>query len=142
MKLLLAIAPERFRDEELEIPRRTFEEAGGIGVDIASTVAGTCTGGMLGGGAAEATMTFEDANPDDYAGIVIVGGSGSEEHLWGKQTAPGTRQVVLRAGQGRRRHLPCAGRAGTGGHPRRAAGDGIPEPGGCRGDEEGGSELP
>ncbi|NMA10313.1 MAG: DJ-1/PfpI/YhbO family deglycase/protease [Methanomicrobiales archaeon] len=82
MKLLLAIAPERFRDEELEIPRRTFEEAG-IGVDIASTVAGTCTG-ML-GGAAEATMTFDDAKSDDYAGIVIVGGSGSEEHLWGSE---------------------------------------------------------
>lgn len=82
MKLLLAIAPERFRDEELEIPRRTFEEAG-IGTDLASAAAGTCTG-ML-GGTAEATMAFEDADPDDYAGIVVVGGSGSEEHLWGSE---------------------------------------------------------
>ncbi|HOI14082.1 MAG TPA: DJ-1/PfpI/YhbO family deglycase/protease [Methanoculleus sp.] len=82
MKLLLAVAPERFRDEELEVPRRTFEEAG-IGVDIASTIAGTCTG-ML-GGTAEAAMAFDDADPDDYAGIVIVGGSGSEEHLWGSE---------------------------------------------------------
>jgi len=82
MKLLLAVAPERFRDEELEVPRRTFEEVG-IGVDIASTVAGTCTG-ML-GGTAEAAMTFDDADPDDYAGIVVVGGSGSEEHLWGSE---------------------------------------------------------
>ena len=82
MKLLLAIAPERFRDEELEIPKRTFEE-GGIGVDLASTVAGTCTG-ML-GCTAEAAMTFEDVDPDDYAGIVVVGGSGSEEHLWGSE---------------------------------------------------------
>lgn len=80
MKLLLAIAPERFRDEELEVPKRTFEEAG-IGVDIASTTTGTCTG-ML-GGTAEATMTFDDVDPGDYAGIVIVGGAGSEEHLWG-----------------------------------------------------------
>lgn len=80
MKLLLAIAPERFRDEELEVPRRTFEEAG-IDVDIASTIAGTCTG-ML-GATAEATMTFDDADPDGYAGIVIVGGAGSADHLWG-----------------------------------------------------------
>jgi len=36
MNLLFAIAPEQFRDEELEIPRRIFKEAG-IGVDIAST---------------------------------------------------------------------------------------------------------
>jgi protease I len=79
MRLLLAIAPERFRDEELEVPKRAFEEAG-IGVDIASTAAGTCTG-ML-GGTAEATMTFDDVNPDDYDGIVVVGGSGSQEHLW------------------------------------------------------------
>ena len=82
MKLLLAIAPEQFRDEELEIPRRTFEEAG-IGTDLASTAAGTCTG-ML-GGTAEATMAFEDVNDDDYVGIVVVGGSGSEKHLWGSE---------------------------------------------------------
>ncbi|MCK9299078.1 DJ-1/PfpI/YhbO family deglycase/protease [Methanoculleus sp. YWC-01] len=82
MKLLLAVAPERFRDEELEVPRRTFEEAG-IDVDIASTVAGTCTG-ML-GGSVEAAMTFDDVDPDEYAGIVVVGGSGSEEHLWGSE---------------------------------------------------------
>ncbi|MDV2480452.1 DJ-1/PfpI/YhbO family deglycase/protease [Methanoculleus sp. Wushi-C6] len=80
MRLLLAIAPERFRDEELEVPKRAFEEAG-IGVEIVSTTAGTCTG-ML-GGTAEAAMTFDDVDPGEYAGIVVVGGSGSEEHLWG-----------------------------------------------------------
>lgn len=82
MRLLLAIAPERFRDEELEVPKRIFEEAG-IGVDLASTVAGTCTG-ML-GATAEAAMVFGDADPDDYAGIVVVGGSGSQDHLWGNE---------------------------------------------------------
>ncbi|MFA7562628.1 MAG: DJ-1/PfpI/YhbO family deglycase/protease [Methanoculleus sp.] len=79
MKLLFVIAPERFRDEELDIPKRTFEEVG-IGVDLASTVAGTCTG-ML-GGTAEASMALDEADPDDYDGIVVVGGSGSQEHLW------------------------------------------------------------
>ncbi len=80
MKLLFAIAPEQFRDEELEIPKRTLEEAG-IGIDIASTTAGRCTG-ML-GATVEAAMTFDEVDPDDYAGIVVVGGAGSQDHLWG-----------------------------------------------------------
>ncbi|HNT06715.1 DJ-1/PfpI family protein [Methanoculleus sp.] len=82
MKLLLAVAPERFRDEELEVPKRAFEEAG-IGIDIASTVAGTCTG-ML-GARTEAAMTFDEVDPGDYAGIVVVGGAGSADHLWGSR---------------------------------------------------------
>ncbi|NLA30557.1 MAG: hypothetical protein GX880_01880, partial [Methanomicrobiales archaeon] len=82
MNLLFAIAPERFRDEELDIPKRMFEEAG-IGIDIASTAPGTCTG-ML-GAALEASLAFGDVNPDNYAGIVIVGGTGSEDHLWGSE---------------------------------------------------------
>ncbi|MDD2472929.1 MULTISPECIES: DJ-1/PfpI family protein [unclassified Methanoculleus] len=79
MKLLLAIAPERYRDEELNVPRKIFEEAG-ITVDIASTAAGTCKG-ML-GATAKAAMTFDEAEPDDYAGIVVVGGTGSQDYLW------------------------------------------------------------
>ena len=90
MKLLLAIAPERFRDEELVIPKRAFEEAG-IGVDIASTVAGTCTG-ML-GARVEAAMTFDEVDPGDYAGIVVVGGAGSQDHLWGSKRL----QALVRA---------------------------------------------
>jgi protease I len=79
MKLLLAIAPERFRDEELEIPMGVFKESG-IDFDIASTATGTCMG-ML-GVTVEACRTFEEADPDDYAGIVIVGGIGSQDYLW------------------------------------------------------------
>ncbi|NLA99728.1 MAG: DJ-1/PfpI/YhbO family deglycase/protease [Methanomicrobiales archaeon] len=79
MKLLFVIAPEQFRDEELDVPMRTFEEVG-IGVDIASTITGTCTG-ML-GGTAEASMTLDEADSSDYDGIVVVGGSGSQDHLW------------------------------------------------------------
>ena len=45
----------------------------GIGIDIASTVAGTCTG-ML-GARTEAAMTFDEVDPGDYVGIVVVGGA-------------------------------------------------------------------
>ncbi|KUG20629.1 MAG: DJ-1/PfpI family protein [Methanomicrobiaceae archaeon] len=79
MKLLLAIAPERFRDEELEKPSEIFAEAG-IEYDIASTRTGACSG-ML-GCTAEATLTFEEADPDSYDGIVVVGGMGAKEYLW------------------------------------------------------------
>jgi protease I len=80
MKILVAIAPEGFRDEELDEPLAAFRRAG-IGFDIASTKIGTCIG-ML-GGRAQATLTFERAGAGDYAGIVIIGGAGSPAHLWG-----------------------------------------------------------
>ena len=79
MKLLVAIAPERYRDEELDEPCAVFGRAG-IEFDIASTKTGTCTG-ML-GGRAQATLTFDRASAGDYAGIVIIGGAGSPAHLW------------------------------------------------------------
>ena len=79
MKLLVAIAPERYRDEELDEPIAVFQRAG-IGFDIASTKTGTCTG-ML-GGTAQASLTFDRVNPSLYSGIVIIGGGGSAAHLW------------------------------------------------------------
>ncbi len=90
MNLLFAIAPERYRDEELDIPEGVFREAG-VGVDIASTTPGTCTG--MSGGSAEAVMAFDDVDPDDYAGIVVVGGIGSQDHLRGDERL----QALVRA---------------------------------------------
>jgi protease I len=83
MKLLLVIAPENFRDEELEVPRTVFDR-NGIAYDIASTKTGTCSG-ML-GATAEASLVLDDAVADEYAGIVIVGGVGSQDHLWDNET--------------------------------------------------------
>lgn len=80
MKLVCAIAPDKFRDEEVLIPLRLFADAG-IETVIASTHAGTCEG-ML-GAQVEASMAFTSINPDDYDGIVIAGGIGSQDHLWG-----------------------------------------------------------
>jgi protease I len=82
MKLLVAIAPERYRDEELDEPLAVFSRAG-IGFDIASARTGTCTG-ML-GGRAQARLTFDRADASDYAGIVLIGGAGSPAYLWGNK---------------------------------------------------------
>lgn len=79
MKVLLAIAPERFRDEEFAEPAAALDKAG-ISYDIASVRAGPCTG-ML-GAKVYAGAAFEDVNPRNYDGLVIVGGSGSQDFLW------------------------------------------------------------
>jgi len=82
MKILIAIAPEKFRDEELAEPVIALQKAG-ITFDIASTRKGICTG-ML-GARATATLTFEEIDPGQYEGLVIVGGSGAQTHLWGDE---------------------------------------------------------
>jgi protease I len=85
MKVLIAIAPEKFRDEELAAPVAALQKAG-IGFDIASTRRGPCTG-ML-GAKATATLAFEEVDPKHYDGIIIVGGSGSQAHLWDDEILP------------------------------------------------------
>jgi protease I len=80
MKLLVVVAPERFRDEELFEPLSLFQKAG-ILYDIASVRAGPCTG-ML-GGRCDATLDLTRVKGDGYDGIVVIGGAGSPEFLWG-----------------------------------------------------------
>ena len=85
MKILIAVAPEKYRDEELAEPLAAFQKAG-IEFDIASTRRGTCTG-ML-GAKTIATLSFEDIDPKKYDGLVIVGGAGSQTHLWDDEMLP------------------------------------------------------
>jgi deglycase len=80
MKLLVVIAPERFRDEELFEPLSVFQKAR-IAYDVASVRAGACTG-ML-GGRCDATLELAGTKVDGYDGIVVIGGAGSPEFLWG-----------------------------------------------------------
>ena len=82
MKLLVALAPERYRDEELDEPLAVFRQKA-IAWDIASVKKGACTG-ML-GGKAVAALGFSDADPLAYDGLVIIGGAGSVPHLWGNR---------------------------------------------------------
>src|SRR5208337_3441328 len=82
MKILIAIAPEKFRDEELAEPVAALTQAG-IEYEIASTRRGSCVG-ML-GARATATLSFEEVDPKQYEALLIVGGSGSQVHLWGDE---------------------------------------------------------
>jgi len=79
MKVVIVIAPEKYRDEELAEPVAALNSAG-IAFDIASTRPGTCTG-ML-GGKTIAGISFGDIGPKNYNGLIIVGGSGCQTHLW------------------------------------------------------------
>lgn len=79
MKVVLAVAPDKFRDEELAEPVAALKKAG-IAFDIASTRPGTCTG-ML-GAKVSAGIEFGDIKPADYDGLIIIGGSGSQAYLW------------------------------------------------------------
>jgi len=79
MKVLIVIAPEKFRDEEFDIPAAALAKAE-IGYDVASTIRGTCSG-ML-GAKAEAALSLREADPQNYDGILIVGGGGAQSYLW------------------------------------------------------------
>jgi protease I len=78
-RILLVIAPERFRDEELVEPKRALESAGHI-VTVASTRPGVATG-ML-GARVTPDVTLSQARAADADALVIVGGAGSPAHLW------------------------------------------------------------
>ena len=82
MKVLIAIPPEKFRDEELIEPVKVFQEAG-IKFDLASSLAGVVMGSL--GNKAKVNRTFEDVllkGVDDYYALMIVGGQGTQIHLW------------------------------------------------------------
>lgn len=77
-KVLLVIAPQVFRDEELFETREELEKAGFETV-VASTAKGTCTGKL--GGQAEAVISIEEVRPSGYQALVFVGGMGSQVYF-------------------------------------------------------------
>lgn len=76
--ILMIIAPERFRDEELFIPKEEFEKDGHT-TTIASAINGLCTGAR--GGSATATLTLDEVVTDDFDALVFVGGGGSKVYF-------------------------------------------------------------
>ena len=74
-KILMVVAPERFRDEELFLPKEDFEKSGHK-TFIASTRIGICTGSR--GGNIVADSLLKDIDSEDYDAVVFVGGGGSK----------------------------------------------------------------
>ncbi|RJS72252.1 MAG: DJ-1/PfpI family protein [Candidatus Syntrophoarchaeum sp. WYZ-LMO15] len=79
-RILIIIAPEDFRDEEVLVPEEIFEEYG-FTVDVASTTKKVAEG--MRGTKIKPDLAFSDVNVGDYDAIVIAGGIGSREYLWG-----------------------------------------------------------
>jgi len=78
-KVLMVIPHTQFRDEEFFEPKKTLEDEGAK-VVVASTTARMCRG--MRGGTVQADIAIADAKSDDYAGIVLCGGSSVPEFFW------------------------------------------------------------
>jgi protease I len=81
-RVLVVIAPVKFRDEELSEPIKYLEK-NRIRYDIVSTRRGLALG-ML-GGKVLVEKTIQDigaAGVINYSALLIVGGGGSTDHLW------------------------------------------------------------
>jgi len=77
-KIVMIIAPENFRDEELFQPKEILELAGHR-VDVASRQRGTCQG--VKGGQAEAAYALDEITADTYDAVVFIGGGGSRVYF-------------------------------------------------------------
>jgi protease I len=95
-KVLFVIAPDQFRDEELAEPKKVLEAAGAE-ITVASTRAGPAKG-MLGAHVVP-DLLVEDAHPEDYDAVVVVGGMGSPEHLWNHAPLHALLQEASKAGK-------------------------------------------
>jgi len=77
-KILMIIASQNFRDEELLIPKKLFEKEG-YQVVIASSSLKPAKG-ML-GALVTPQILIDQVNVDDYDAIVFVGGVGAQEYF-------------------------------------------------------------
>jgi protease I len=78
-KVLMVIPHTQFRDEEFFEPKRILESEG-ASVVVASTAARMCRG--MKGGTAQAGLAIADAKSDDYAAIILCGGTSVPEFFW------------------------------------------------------------
>jgi protease I len=78
-KVLMVIAHTQFRDEEFFEPKKILEDEGAQ-VVVASTTVRACRG--MKGGVAQAEIAIADAKADEYAAIVLCGGSSVPEFFW------------------------------------------------------------
>jgi len=76
-KIVMIIAPQNFRDEELFEPKQILTEKGAE-VKVASASLETA-GGML-GAEVNPDMLISDIKPDQWDAILLVGGSGASKY--------------------------------------------------------------
>lgn len=78
-RVLMVIAPEKFRDEEFFEPKEIFEKEG-FDITVASVKKTTAVGAL--GGKQKTDAALSDLSADGFDGICISGGGGSRTYLW------------------------------------------------------------
>ena len=78
-KVLMVIPHTQFRDEEFSEPKKILEEEGAT-VVVASSSVKSCRG--MKGGVAQAQIAIADAKADDYAAVILCGGTSVPELFW------------------------------------------------------------
>jgi len=78
-KVLMVIPHTQFRDEEFFEPRKILEDEGAK-VVVASTSVRICRG--MKGGTVQSDLAIGDAKADEYAGLVLCGGSSVPDVFW------------------------------------------------------------
>ena len=82
-RILMVVSQERFRDEELEHPREIFLQKG-FEVLIAAGEKKEAHG--MFGAKVLPDMTIAEAAKQEFDSVVVVGGNGATQYLWGNQT--------------------------------------------------------
>jgi protease I len=77
-KIVLVVAPKDYRDEEYEETKQALEEAG-VSVYVASTDVTEAMG--LKSGRAPVDFLLRNVSPNDFQGIVFIGGPGSKNYV-------------------------------------------------------------
>ena len=80
--VLMVIAPNDFREDTTITPKVQLEQKG-ITVILSSTTLDEATG--VGGSKLKPQIKISEAQVKDYDAIVIAGGRGVKEYLWGNQ---------------------------------------------------------
>jgi protease I len=94
--VLMVIPHTQFRDEEFFDPKKILEDEGAK-VVVASTAVKTCRG--MKGGVVQADIAIADAKADDYAALVLCGGSSTPEFLWKDKKLPELAAAMAAAGK-------------------------------------------
>ena len=76
-KVVMIIAQDNFRDEELFVPKEILEQ-NGIEVKIASTSLNPAKGTL--GGKAQVDILVQDIDIKNFAALIFVGGSGATQY--------------------------------------------------------------
>jgi protease I len=75
--ILMVIPAEGFREEEYNAAREALEKSG-VKIVMASTVKKGALGSQ--GTTVDPDLLIDEVNPDDYAGVVFIGGYGASQY--------------------------------------------------------------